>query len=157
MGKSQRQKGLRGEYALRDYLRARGWTANRVPSSGAAEGFKGDISAEKNGKKVLFELKCRKDTFKKIYELFDAHRRTQQDDVLAIAVPGAVHLCLSLSDSLDAAMDGSDVHVIVHKHPLYEQFKRTFTKLGNLEKMLGEADVLVIKDDRRPHLFIRYR
>ena len=59
MGKFSRDKGMRQEYLLRDYLRKLGWTADRVPSSGAAEGFKGDIKAEKNGRTVLFELKAR--------------------------------------------------------------------------------------------------
>jgi len=34
------------EYRIRDILRKRGWKANRVPVSGAAEGFKGDVIAD---------------------------------------------------------------------------------------------------------------
>jgi len=157
MGKSQRDKGKRGEYALRDALRLQGWTADRVPSSGAAQGFKGDVAAThpKYGRK-LFELKCRKDTFKNIYALYDAHCRKAQDDLLAIAVPGAEALCLSVSSSLEAVMDGADVHVLVTNHPLYADYKRTFKKIENLEKLLGECEILVIKDDRKPFLYLRW-
>ncbi len=33
------------EYRVRDIFRKRGWVANRVPCSGSAEGFKGDVVA----------------------------------------------------------------------------------------------------------------
>jgi hypothetical protein len=45
---------------LRDALRRFGFTADRVPSSGAAQGFKGDIRFSKDGVTYLAELKARK-------------------------------------------------------------------------------------------------
>lgn len=157
MSKFSRDKGKRAEYSLRDFLRLQGWKADRVPSSGAAQGFPGDIKAEKNGKTVLFELKARKDLFKNIYALYEENCKLSQDDVLALAVPGARNLCVTISSSLHAVYDGADYHTLMTTHPLYKKYKRTFGKIENLEKLLGQAEILVIKDDRRPFLFFRYQ
>ena len=157
MGKFSRDKGMRQEYLLRDYLRKLGWTADRVPSSGAAEGFKGDIKAEKNGRTVLFELKARKDKFKKIYELYAAHRALAKDDVLSFVCPGEARLCLDLSDGLDAVFDGAACYEVPERNPLYKKYSRTFRMIANLQKLLGKSEILVIKDDRQPLLFLRFR
>lgn len=160
MGKFSRDKGKRGEYALRDSLRREGWKADRVPSSGAAQGFKGDVKAEhaKHGGK-LFELKCRKGTFKKIYELYFAHLAQAGDDLLAVALPAnedQKSACLNLSTSLEAVLGGADHHPLAHYHPQYKAFPKTFRKLANLRKLLGEADILVLRDDRQPFLYLRF-
>lgn len=41
-----KQKGNRGEYSVRDLLRAFGYKANRTPMSGAIPTWKGDITSE---------------------------------------------------------------------------------------------------------------
>jgi Holliday junction resolvase len=157
MGKSQRRKGVAQEYVLRNLLRQQGWQADRVPCSGAAQGFKGDIAAvhPKYGRKV-FELKSRKDSFKKVYELYDACVKHGQDDLIAVAIPGAETLCLNISTSLEAVLGPADYHTGLRNHPLYEKYKRTWGKIANMEKWLGEAEILAIKDDRRPHIFLRW-
>jgi hypothetical protein len=156
MGKASKVKGRTQEYRLRDELRRLGWQAERVYCSGAIKGLPGDVKATKGDKTLLFEMKSRKNSFQKIYELYHAHVRECGDDLMAIAIPGARHLCLNLSTSLDAVLGGADHHVIVSQHPLYEKFKRTFSKIENLEKLVGEANVLAIKDDRQPLIYIRY-
>lgn len=157
-GLRSRRKGLAAEYKVRDHLRQLGWRADRVPSSGAAEGFKGDIDAEHSTYgKMKFEVKSRKENFKKIYELYREHLRVLQDDVFAVAIPGGKRLCVAMSTSLHAILEPIELHLHQGHHPLYEQYKRTFAKIGNLQKLLGEAQILVIKDDRQPPLFIRFR
>lgn len=158
LGKASRSKGKRNEYLLRDFLRAQGWEADRVPSSGAAQGFPGDIRAVKCGKTVLFELKARRDQFKKIYALYDAHCHAMKDDVLAVVTPGIEKHLVSLSSSFDALFtDPVQVYERAENHVLYNEYKRTFRKLGTMYKYLQTCDVLVIKDDRKSFLFIRYR
>lgn len=156
MGKASKRKGRAQEYLLRDFLRLRGWQAERVYASGAIAGLPGDVKASKDGKELLFEMKSRKNAFKKIYELLDAHVRELGDDMICIAIPGNRHLCISVSTSLDAVLGGNDTHTIVTNHPLYEKFKRTFGKLVNLEKLVKNANILAVKDDRRPLIFIRF-
>lgn len=156
-GKMSRDKGKRNEYLLRDALRMMGWKADRVPSSGAAQGFPGDIKASRDGKDLLFELKARKDTFKMIYALYAEQISTQKDDVLAVAIPGGEKLCVAVSSSLDAVLGPVDLHSHVEHHPLFKKYKRTFAKIGNLQKLLGQADILAIKDNNKPFLYLRFR
>ena len=64
MGKSQRQKGYRGEYKLVKLLKKHGLNAKRVPLSGATTFQKGDIMIGE----YRAEVKWRKDGFKEIYK-----------------------------------------------------------------------------------------
>jgi Holliday junction resolvase len=161
-GNQSRHKGLRNEYALRDAVRAEGFVANRVPSSGAAEGFKGDVTFAKDGIHGVMELKARKASFGKVYLLYDTFKT---NDVFSIAVPAippeqGVH-CISIHPTLAAALGGTDYY-LAHKQYTFKDnwvgmYNRTVTKLVNMKEMKGKSDILVVKDDRRPFLFIRYR
>ncbi|HEW92324.1 MAG TPA: hypothetical protein ENF81_07260 [Thermotogaceae bacterium] len=64
MGKYERRKGYRGEYNLVKKLKKMGLDARRVPLSGSAEGFKGDVIVEG----MTGEVKVRRHSFKKLYE-----------------------------------------------------------------------------------------
>tara|TARA_R100000234_G_C4964093_1_gene163111 strand:- start:528 stop:833 length:306 start_codon:yes stop_codon:yes gene_type:complete len=57
LGKPSRDKGLRVERELVNKLKESGVDAKRVPLSGAAEGFKGDIQIGD----LIAEVKARKD------------------------------------------------------------------------------------------------
>lgn len=151
MGKAQRIKGKQQEYKLRDYLRLRHWTADRVPSSGAAQGFPGDIKATKNGKTLLFELKSRKDTFKTVYELFYLHQKQCGEELLTFVFEGKL---IAVSPSLEIILDHPNVYEFALNNKLYQHYARTFKKLANMEQWLRGSQVLVIKDDRQPYLFI---
>lgn len=159
-GRASKVKGRSQEYRLRDQLRREGWTSERVYCSGAIKGLPGDVKAThpKHGEK-LFEMKSRKSTFKKIYQLYREHVRTAGDDLLVFALPVSEDgrsVCVNLSTSLEAVLDGADHHPLTHYHPLYKQFSRTFSKIGNLRKLLGEADILACKDDREEIFFVRF-
>ncbi|MDD3089374.1 MAG: hypothetical protein WC261_10625 [Synergistaceae bacterium] len=69
MGKSQRDKGYRGENNLVNMLKESGIDAKRVPLSGATDFQKGDIVA--NG--MTGEVKIRGSGFKQIYDWLAAH------------------------------------------------------------------------------------
>ncbi len=155
--RSARTRGKRGEYKLRDYLRRLGWEADRVPTSGAAQGFKGDVKATKDGVTKLFELKNWSGNFATIYDLYNLHCSTMKDDLMSIVLPGEAKLCLDLSSSLDAVIAGPDNGAYSISHPLKESHARTFKKIGTLQKLIQECDYLVLLDDRRPFLFLRFR
>ena len=70
MGKSQRNKGYRGEYKLVKLLQKAGIPAKRVPLSGATEFAKGDIVIKDRYKA---EVKLRKDGFKELYRWLDGN------------------------------------------------------------------------------------
>jgi Holliday junction resolvase len=73
MGKSQRDKGNRGERQLVNIFRAYGIEAKRVPLSGAAAGFKGDVIATIQGSELRIESKVRGNGFKQIYGWLDGN------------------------------------------------------------------------------------
>ncbi len=152
-----KSKGRRNEYCLRDHLRTMGWTSERVPMSGAVASMPGDVWATKGDRRILFEMKSRKDAFKRIYELYYATIKATQSDVLAVAMSCGTRYCVTISASLDSVLAGADVHELAHNHCMYKKYKRTFGKIANLEKLLGTAEILAIKDDRKPLLFLRFQ
>ena len=66
-GKAPKQKGDRLERLVVTTLREHGVCAKRVPLSGSAEGFKGDVIATLDGSDYQLECKSRKD-FKTLYK-----------------------------------------------------------------------------------------
>lgn len=156
-GKASKSKGKRGEYTLRDHLRLCGWKADRVYASGALKGMPGDVKACKDGRTLIFELKVRKDQFDKIYQLYAAHMKATQNDVLAVALPGAKKLCVEMCGNLDGVLDSDGIFELCERSPLYAEFKRQFESLITMQAWVKEADILVIKGDRKPLLFLRYR
>lgn len=77
-GKASRDKGARFERAVVDVLNAHGLDAKRVPLSGAAAGFKGDIHFNCQGAPKVAECKSYKSKFKTIRGWLGDH------DILAI-------------------------------------------------------------------------
>lgn len=152
-----KRKGRRQEYKLRDALRVLNWEAERVYASGAIKGLPGDLKVSKAPHDLLLELKFRKDTFKKIFELYFAHCKKMQDDNLSFTFTGENKLCIDVSSSLDGLLDSNGLYELAEKHPLYKDFKQTFKKIANMQALVKECDVLVITGDRTPYLFIRYR
>jgi hypothetical protein len=156
-GLRSRRKGLSQEYRLRDALRSWGWEADRVPSSGAAEGFPGDIKATKDGKTLLFELKARKDSFGSLYDLYDDHLKVMQDDLLSVVVPTEAFLLgVDMSTSLDAVLEGSFLKTGCASHPSFKKHNRAFNRLPTVYEWVKKSDILVLKDDRRPFIFMRF-
>ena len=65
-GKTPRQKGNRLERTIVAKLKAAGLDAKRVPLSGSAAGFPGDVVVKLAGRTFTLEAKSRKD-FKTLY------------------------------------------------------------------------------------------
>jgi hypothetical protein len=149
-----RDKGSRGEREFRDVARMYGFEADRVPLSGAATGFKGDVRFSKAGKVYHAEIKLRKDAFKRIYVLFDKYSKISGDDKLGFSIAGVL---VNMSTSLIGAMEDYGTYDIVEHMKDYKVYVRTFSKILNLRKLVGTCDLLVVRDDRKPFLFIRYR
>lgn len=151
-GNYSRLKGKRNEYLLRDSLRAEGYEAHRVPSSGAADGFKGDVEFSRAGQTWVAELKVRHMEFKAIYALMEGH------DKLAYAVPAGEHVvCVSVSRTMEDAINGLHVYEPIERHSGNKAVLKAVRKLTTIAPMLGKSDILVVKDDRKPFLYVRYR
>jgi hypothetical protein len=155
MGKSQRDKGMRNEYLLRDQLRRFGYTADRVPASGAAQGFKGDVRFSKEGQSFLAEVKARKCSYASIYALFAAHFNYNKDDTLKLVTDDG--LLVNLSSSPIGALESGGVYEYAYNLPWCDAHKKAVRRLGTLKKLAKDCDVLAIKDDNRPFLYLRFR
>lgn len=93
MGKFSRDKGARNERKLVNLIQSHGIDAKRVPLSGAADGFKGDIIMGQ----WTIEAKLRADGFKQIYDWIDG-----DSDLLVIGRDRSPPLAvLDLRDLLD--------------------------------------------------------
>lgn len=145
-GRASRQKGMRGEYLVRDYFRDRGWTANRVPSSGAAEGFKGDIELTKEGKTLTAEVKFRKDAFTTIYALLDSYKGLLKASIANVYVISSYEFRdLGFSEATNIQLfEGLDSKTPGAK------------KLKGLLGLVKTCDFLVIKQNNKPLIFIRF-
>lgn len=66
MGKRSLRKGKRVEYQIRDLLRALG-PCERVPCSGNAQAFKGDLIFSAGDKELRIDVKARAQGFKQLY------------------------------------------------------------------------------------------
>lgn len=152
--KSSRRRGKRGEYLLRDYLRARGFQSDRVPSSGAAQGFKGDVTFDNGTLKGTAELKNHSGTFKKLYDLYFENVRINSTDIMSFSI---ADMCIDMSTSIDSVYATESVYPVYTSHKLAEKYSRTFQRFGTLKAMKGTSDIFVIKDNRMPFLFIRFR
>lgn len=143
-GLASRRKGRTAEYEVRDYFKEIGWVANRVPLSGASQGYKGDVSLSKDDIYLTCEVKSRKSEFKSIYD-----KITQSKSPLRLSSNGEL-VTLSYSFN-DLGFEGT-------KPMLFDNVERTRTinKIFNLQKLLKGCDFLVIKIDRRPLIFIRF-
>jgi hypothetical protein len=137
-GLYSRRKGMRCEYEIRDIYRAHGWLADRVPSSGAAEGFKGDIHIRRpdGSEDMLVEVKARKKAFTRLYDVLEecpAGVTGKDKNGLRFFISPNPHQLMQAYVEQDIGLD-----------------------LSGLVKLMGPCQVLVLKDDRRPPIFIQF-
>lgn len=149
-----RRKGQIHEYAVRDALRAEGFTADRVPSSGAAEGFKGDVRFTKAGVERLAEVKARRKEFHRIYALVAAHA-TNGCLSMAIGTPDAL-VCISVAPTATQAL-ACCTYSPAARFQESALGAKGVRKLLNCGQYVKECDMLVLHDDRREYLYVVYR
>ena len=154
-------KGSRLEYQLRDHLRALGYASERVVLSGAHKDHPGDVYGDKDGARLLFECKSRKDSFKSIYHelkerggtysigIDDASRTAPLVRMLRFNLDG---VCVVISESLEGVLAPHQIYY----HLYANQPIRTYKKILGLQKMVKKSEILVIKDNHKPMLFVRF-
>lgn len=148
----QRRKGRRVEYVIRDWLRERGFDAVRVPLSGASEGFKCDIVATKDALTHTFEVKSRTNSFKTIYSIY--YKERGEDGVWRGKLPEGL---VAISNDFESIIHtGQSQYFFDAAAGAAIGRRNTLKRLWNLNRLLGEAQYLVIKDNNKAPLFIRY-
>lgn len=142
-GRSSRTKGKTGEYEVRDHLRALGYTAHRVPSSGAAQGFKGDVRAETpSGDTLLVEVKRYHNSFKRLYA------STVGGPVFMKYFDMYAYLTRNIQDFPEYGLGGDMPATFVQTKAL--------PKVRTMYRMLKGCDMLAVRDDHSPWVFIKY-
>lgn len=149
-----RDKGARSERALRDELRRRGWSdVIRVPLSGAVktrEQYQDDVVGRPPGyaQEIRFENKARRTGFDSYYALV-----TDENDSIACAFPEGDAVVVTLNP--DVALEVA-IHIPLQEFTLPQQ-----KALRSLQKKcrdwIGNAQILSLKQDRKPFLYARYR
>lgn len=150
-GRASRQKGSRGEYLARDLFRSMGWEADRVPASGAAQGFKGDLRIRKFGIERTVEVKNEKYTYKTVYEFLDAF--TGEGGAMVCSGPLTVHLSYNFNDLGLAPLGDFTAKSSALVSAKFKGVKRI---LG-MAKLVKSCDLLMVKNNNRPFIFLRYR
>lgn len=144
-GKASRDKGSRTERTVKEYFKKLGYESYRVPLSGASQGYKGDVVFTKDGNTLVAEVKSRKSSFMHIYAALDQSKSKQ----LSLILPSG-KLC-ALSYDFEKLLTGYQrSFVTVPEH------ERLCRRLDTLFKLVKEADLLVLKDDRKQLIFIIY-
>jgi len=156
-----RSKGVRQERNLVNELKEFGLDARRIPGSGAFayrvgdSNLKGDISVTYEGEEIKIECKVRAKEFNKIYELYDLFESEKFDSnvFLLIATLKSSKVAF-ISQSLTKLLEGGGARGFLSPP---KGFAKTYSKIGNMQKYLGaDCEILAIKADRKPWLFIRY-
>lgn len=136
-GLKSRNKGCRNEYLARDHIRAQGYKVDRIPASGASQGFKGDLRVMTESGTLIVEVKSRKKYFDCLY--------------------GGLPQCAVFLEGQQVFMGECLIDVLEPKD--LEQTigsLRKDKKLQRCAEMLGPADILMVKDDRRPWIYMRF-
>lgn len=149
MGKFSRDKGARRERELVKIINSEGFKALRVPLSGAAQGFKSDVIVNDT---IKIEVKTRAKDFNGIYNFLDKISK-EYPKICSYQKEGSEQL-----KSITIYSKFSDYTSCVSKaeHRIFKGTYKTLDKLFKMQELLGEAELLAIKGDHKPWLFISY-
>lgn len=147
-GKSSRNKGIRGEWLVRDELIRLGYKATRVPQVGFGSMAKGnDVIAEKDGKCYTFEVKWRENKFKSLYTWFFSYNK---DSTIRVAYENSL---IAISTDFESLTNSYRDLFFNCDEPSSKYVKRL---LKYKKDWIGKADFLVLKSSRNKPLFIKY-
>ena len=151
-GRMSRNKGASGERNLVMHLRLLGYDARRVIRTRAVSGYENDIVpdviATLDKEEFTFESKWRTSAYKTLYKVYDD-----------LKIEGVMRLALgttnvAVSENFELVRNFRDVYF--HRYEIAGPMKRTFQQLLNMRKLLKGAQFLVVKDNHKKPLFIRY-
>ncbi len=151
-GRFSRMKGRRGEQQLVLYLAKLNYKAERILRQ-YQEAGQADVKAEKDGKTLTFENKCRRESFKSIYDLY--YKERGENGLLCFAM-GSTATAVAVCSDLEALLgpDLSFRNLVLF--PPTDKHLKVYNRIVALSALKQSADFLVIKDNNKPRLFLRY-
>ena len=153
MGLRSRSKGARSERALRDELIRHGWTdVVRVPLSGAVktrDAYQDDVVGRPPGwgSEIRFENKARATGFDSIYALLPP-------SVKFIAFVDEAQRCAVITLDPNVAIQAQHFTPIAQFEPNAQKVMKQIIKKCN--DWIGQAQILSLKQDRKPFIYCRY-
>jgi Holliday junction resolvase len=153
VGKFSRSKGRRNEQQLVLYLARHGYQAERILRQYQAAG-QPDVKATKiAGIVTTFEMKARKDSFKTIYALYNS----EKDDKGVVAfVTYSGGKPVALSTDFEALLGSDRTFRNLILFPPNPKLLKVYNRIVKLDELRQSADYLVIKDNNKPMLFLRF-
>lgn len=146
-------KGRAAEHAAVKYFVKNGYAAERVPMSGAigttfkGVSLKGDVIVSNPGtwgKDLQVEVKSRRDEYSSLYSLLDSN-----NGYISWNIGGQ---CVKASYSFD------DLNYARATASFFDKGRptRATGKLLTMQRLVKGCDFLMVKNDRKPFIFIRY-
>lgn len=151
-GKFSRNKGRREEQQLVLYLANLGYKAERILRQYFASG-EADVKATKDGVTYTFENKSRNKSFKSIYDAYFSERDV--DGVFRF-VQTSGSTAVAVSTHFTALLGPDQAFRNMEASPGTRLIKMACNRMVKLKELKQSADFLVIKDNGKPRLFLRY-
>lgn len=144
-------KGRRGEQQLVLALAKLGYKAERILRQYQTAGQPDVVTS--HPKVYTFEHKHFKDSFKTIYDLYYSER--DQNEMLAFAVFSKGPMVAMTTDFKLLEKGGYTFRSFELFPPTQKQL-RVYNRILKMNELRQTADFLVIKDDGKPRLYLRY-
>jgi hypothetical protein len=135
-------------------LKKLGWTdVYRIPLRGGYQKTTGHCKPDVIGfcpmarRNIKFEVKARRDMFGSIYGLVDS-RPEPKSEIVGYVFPGS-GIGFALSYSVEALILGGSLS-------LFDNDSKVVKTIVGMKQWMGESDILAIKRDHKPFLYVRY-
>jgi len=147
MGQFSRRKGRRGEQQLVLFLKYLGYHAERILNQAHTSGLP-DVKAIKGDKTYTFELKTYQDGFKSVYDFY--YDNMSENDILTCLIDDCVYV--AISTNFKHMSEKTDWHF----KDIPEASVRLKNRFRKLNAKRGIADFLVLKDNNKSRLFLKF-
>lgn len=151
-GRFSRNKGRREEQQLVLYFAKKGYKAERVLRQYQQSG-QPDIIIEKEGKSYTLENKSRRNSFKSIYDLYASEK--EADGALRF-VTYSSGTAVIMSSEFNLLLNPENPFKNLALSPPISKKLKVYNRIVKLKELKQSADFLVIKDNGKPRLFLRY-
>jgi hypothetical protein len=145
-----RTKGRRGEQELVLYLKTLGYYAERILKQ-YQEAGQPDVIASKNGVSITFENKYRKESYKSIYKLY--YNERDGGGALRFHLNG---VAVEIANDFKQTLISDKYFIDLNKKVIDPKSLRVYQRICKLRELKQSADYLVIKDNGKARLFIKY-
>lgn len=151
-GRFSRRKGATNERALVIHLANKHYQAERILRQYQVAG-QPDVRAVKDGKEYTFEMKARRCSFKRIYDLY--YRERDGENILAF-VQSSSGIPVAVSTDFQSLLEVNRSFRNLTLFPPDKKLLKVFDRIVKFNAWRQTADFLVIRDNGKPMLFLRY-